>query len=298
MDNNQLFGAIQAFITVVETGSFSACSRQLGVSQPTISRQIGWLEEHLAVRLLQRTTRKLSLTEAGAIYYEKVAKVQRDVIEAGLSVSGFREEPSGVLKISAPHTWTELLIAPHLGEFLRQYPEIVLDIECNDAFQDIIADQLDLVVRVGVLNDSSFVAVPFGTIKIILCATPAYLASHGTPKEAEALRQHNFIMFEKYDQFLVTEAGSTRTVHVNGNLRLNSVDMMLSALLQNIGISALPDMLVKRHIEAGELVELMPHAGFAIKDFPIERVYAMYPNRKHLSAKVRAFLEFFKSRVA
>jgi DNA-binding transcriptional LysR family regulator len=297
MDNQQLFGAMQAFVSVVECGSFSASARHLGVSQPTVSRQVTWLESKLEVRLLQRSTRRISLTEAGKIYYAKVSQIQRDVTEANMAVKAFREHPSGVLRISAPHTWTELIIAPHLSDFLQAYPDIVLDIECNDKRQDIIADQLDLVIRVGVLRDSSYVAVPFGQISIVLVAAPAYLAKHGVPQSADDLAQHNFVMFEDYHQLLVGTPPNQRTITVSGRIKLNSVQMMLAAVRQNIGMSALPNLVVKSMIESGEVVTIMPDAKIEIKGLPIHQVFAMYSNRKHLSAKVRVFLDFFRERL-
>ncbi|MCK5905726.1 MAG: LysR family transcriptional regulator, partial [Gammaproteobacteria bacterium] len=179
MKNNHLLGAIQAFISVADSGSFSESARRLKLSQPSISRQVTALEEHLGVRLLQRSTRKLSLTEAGQIYYEKARNIQANVIEAYESIRGFKERPSGLLKISAPHTWTELLITPHLNGFLTQYPSIKLNIECNDNIQDVIEDQLDLVIRVGKLKDSSYVAVLFAKIRMVLCASPDYIEKWG-----------------------------------------------------------------------------------------------------------------------
>lgn len=297
MENNQLLGAMQAFIAVVESGSFSACARRLGLSQPTISRQINTLEEQLGVRLLQRTTRRLSLTEAGQIYYEKARQIQLDVVEAGLSISGFKEKPSGVLRISAPYTWTETLIAPYISEFLQKYPDIVLDIECNDQFQDIIEERLDVVVRVGVLKDSSFVAVPFATINLIFCATPAYLAQYGTPSTAEELQNHNFILFEDYHQLMVTQGESMQIVNVSGNLKANTVPVMLAAVRQHMGITVLPGLFVNQLLQTGELVEVLSGVKVELKNLPIHHVFALYSNRKHLSAKVRAFLDFFRCRI-
>jgi DNA-binding transcriptional LysR family regulator len=255
------------------------------------------LEESLGVRLLQRTTRRVSLTEAGEIYYQKARQIQHDVVEANLSISGFKETPSGVLRISAPHTWTETLIAPHLGDFLRQYPDIMLDIECNDQFQDMIEDRLDLVVRVGVLKDSSFIAVPFGQIRMVLCATPAYLEENGAPQECDDLLKHQFVMFEDFNQLLVTHDSHIQTISITGNIKVNTVPLMLAAVQQNLGFTVLPDLLVKPFIQSGELVEIFPQSHIEIKHLPINCIFALYSSRKHLSAKARVFLDFFKSRI-
>ncbi|MDH5230890.1 MAG: LysR family transcriptional regulator [Gammaproteobacteria bacterium] len=297
MENNQLLGAMQAFISVVENGSFSASARNLGLSQPTISRQINSLEEQLGVRLLQRTTRRLSLTEAGEIYYNKVRQIQRDVFEANLAVSNYKEKPSGVLRISAPHTWTEALFAPHLSEFLSMYPEIDLHLECNDQFQDVIEERLDLVIRVGVMRDSSYVAVPFGKIKMLLYATPAYLHRVGNINNVDDLARQNFILFEDFEHLIVRHQSEERVVTLRGNIRVNTVPMMISALRQHVGLTVLPDLLVKPYLQTGEVLEVLPECAFEIKNLPINQLFALYSNRKHLSAKARVFLDFFRQKI-
>lgn len=294
MENSHLLGSIQVFISVVDSGSFSESARRLGLSQPSVSRQVSTLEENLGVRLLQRTTRRLSLTEAGHIYYEKARKIQRDVIEAGQSISGFKETPSGVLKISAPYTWTDAKITPYLGEFLQRYPEIKLDIECNDSFQDMIEDQLDLVIRVGVLKDSSFIAVPLGKVRMVICATPAYLEQYGTPNTPTDLQNHNFIVFEEYNQLTFSDSTGSRQIIISGSIHTNTVTVMLSAALQDVGLTVLPDVLINDKLHLGELVDIMPMMDVSIKNLPIDQVFALYSNRKHLPAKVRVFLDFIR----
>jgi len=296
MENSQLLGSMQTFISVADSGSFSESARRLGLSQPSISRQINNLEEYLGVRLLQRTTRSLSLTEAGQIYYEKARQIQQDVEEASQSITGFKETPSGTLKISAPYTWTETKITPYLAEFLQQYPDLKIDIECNDSFQDMIEERLDLVIRVGILKDSSFIAVPFGKIHMVMIATPAYLQQHGIPKTATDLQNHNCILFEDFKHVILTDENCTQDVTISGNVAANSVPVMISAVLQNMGITILPDLLVNHLLKSGEITEIMPEVKIEMKDLPIDQVFALYSNRKHLPAKVRAFLDFFRPR--
>ena len=296
MQNNQLLGSMQVFISVADSGSFSESARRMGLSQPSISRQINNLEMHLGVRLLQRTTRSLSLTEAGLIYYEKARQIQRDVFEAGQSISGFKDTPSGLLRISAPHTWTETRLAPHLGEFLEKYPQIRLEIESNDLVQDIIEDRLDLVIRVGFLKDSSYIAVPLSKIRMVLCATPTYIKKHGQPKTASDLQNHNFIYYENYTQYIFSDGSSEQLVSISGTVKSNIVSVMLAAVRQHIGLSVLPDLLIEHLLETGELIDVMPNADISIKNLPVEQIYALYSNRKHLPAKVRAFLDFFRTK--
>lgn len=297
MENSHLFGAMQVFISVADSASFSESARRLGMSQPSVSRQINSLEEYLGVRLLQRTTRRISLTEAGFIYYEKARQIQRDVTEASQSISGFNETPSGVLRVSAPHTWTEVIIAPHLSKFLIQYPEIKLNIECNDQFQDIIGDQLDLVIRVGVLKDSTFIAVPFGHIDMVMVATPEYLDKFGYPKTPGDIQNHNCILYEDYNELAFSDETKTHQVKLNGSVSTNMVSVMIAAAKQHIGLTVLPDLIIKPMLNSGELVEIMPELEIEIKNLPINQVFALYSNRRHLPAKVRAFIDFFKPRI-
>jgi len=298
MENGQLLRLMQIFISVADSGSFSESARRLAVSQPSISRQISALEDYLGVRLIQRTTRRLSLTEAGQIYYEKARHIQHSVIEAGFSISGFKDRPSGTLKIGAPYTWTEAKITPYLGEFLHRYPDLKLDIECNDRFQDMIEDRLDVVIRVGVLKDSSYVAVPLGNVKMVMCATPNYLQKRGKPKTITDLHNHNWILFEEYKQLLITENNISQKIDIDGNLSSNTVPVMLAGVLQHMGVTVLPDLLIHPLLDSGELVELLPHTKVEVNNLPINQVFAMYSNRKHMPAKVRAFIDFFRDRFA
>ena len=296
MEYSQLFGAMQVFISVAESGSFSETARRLGLSQPSISRLVNQLEEHLGVRLLQRTTRRLSLTEAGQIYYDKALQIQHDVVEADLSISGFKETPSGLLSISAPLTWAEMLISPYLGEFLKKYPEVKIDIESNNSIQDIIEERLDLAIRVGAMQDSSYIAVPLGDVRMVMCATPAYLEKHGNPQSVAELQDHNFISYEDYTQFTLIENDKSQLISVSGNVSANTVSVMISALLQDIGFTVLPDRLLAPYLESGELVELMPEAKIEMKRMPVEKIFALYSNRHHLPAKVRVFLDFLREK--
>lgn len=296
MESSQLLGSIDVFISVADSGSFSESARRLSLSQPSVSRHVSSLEEYLGIRLLQRTTRRMSLTEAGHVYYSKARQIQKDVIEANQSLNGFKDTPSGLLKIGAPYNFTETKICPHLSEFLQTYPDIKLDIECNDKLQDIVEDQLDLVIRIGELTDSSYIATTFGKVGMIMCATPTYLEKYGTPKTATDLQNHNFIVYENYKQLLLTDNNGTQEVTISGSFKSNIDTVMLSATLQHIGITVLPDMFINDLIKQGQLINIMPQFEVDVKNLLINRIFALHSNRKHQPAKVRAFLDFFKSR--
>lgn len=298
MDESPLLSAMQTFVSVVESGSFSESARRLGLSQPSVSRQINALENQLGVRLLQRTTRNLSLTEAGQIYYEKARLIQRAVTEASQAISGFKEQPAGLLRISAPHTWVEAKIAPHLGEFMRTYPDIRLELFCNDSRQDMVEERLDLVIRVGRPADSSYIAIPFCKVKLLLCASPDYLAQAGQPKTPADLHNHSFIVFDKFTKTLFSHKQELYSINLNARLTSNSVAAIISATVQGTGFSVLPDLLIQQELNSGKLLQLMPEQQIEIEGLPVEEVFAMYSSRIQMPAKVRAFLEFFKTRFA
>jgi DNA-binding transcriptional LysR family regulator len=294
MEDGHLLASMQAFINVVESGSFSESARRLGLSQPSVSRQVNTLESQLGVRLLQRTTRSLSLTEAGQIYYEKAKHIQRAVTEASQAISGFKDSPSGLLRISVPHTWAEAKIVPHLGEFLSLYPEIKLEIQCNDHIQDMVEERLDLVIRVGRANDSSYIAIPFSKVKIILCASPRYFEQQGRPKTIADLNNHNFITYDKFNKLVLSKDGDQQEIPMQGPLSMNTVAGIISAAKQGIGLIAVPDLLLNKGLKQNLLIQIMPDYHIDIKGLAVEQAFAMYSSRKQMPAKVRAFLDFYK----
>jgi len=296
MEDGHLLASMQAFINVVESGSFSESARRMGLSQPSVSRQVNALESQLGVRLLQRTTRSLSLTEAGQVYYDKAKLIQYAVTEANQAISGFKDSPSGLLRISAPHTWTEAKIAPHIGEFLNHYPDIKLDIQCNDHIQDMVEDRLDLVIRVGRANDSSYIAIPFSKVKILLCASPEYFAENGRPKTIADLNNHSFITYDKFNKLVLSKAGDQQEIPMQGPLSMNSVAGIISVAKQGVGLIAIPDLLLQQDLQQGSLVQILPDYQMDIKGLAVEQAFAMYASRKQMPAKVRAFLDFYKTR--
>lgn len=298
MLSSNLLASMQVFITVVDSGSFSEAARRLGLSQPSVSRQVNSLEAHLNVRLLQRTTRCLNLTEAGQLYYEKARDVQRRVMDAHQAVSGFHDTPSGLLRISAPHTWMEEKIAPYLGEFLNRFPAIKLEIQCDDNLQDMVADQLDLVIRVGRLVDSSYIAVPFADVRLVLCATPGYLAARGEPKTIADLSNHPFITYKQFRSFICSTGKDHQALEVESRLASHSVAAAIGAVQQDLGLAVLPDLLISAALENGTLVSLMPEYRFDIKGLPVEQMFALYPSRKQMPPKVRAFIDFYREKLA
>lgn len=296
-ENTHLLVYMEIFIEVVDSGSFSAAARRMEISQPSVSRQISALEAALGVRLLQRTTRRLSLTEAGEIYYRQSRKIQRDIIEAGNSISAFKESASGLLKIGAPIGWTEIKIAPHLSEFLQAYPDIELDIQSTDDVQDVVEERLDLVLRVGVLNDSSYVARPLGKAELVLCASPQYFAQYGRPAVPTELSAHNCIMFDHNNQWTFKIGKSEQVVHVKGKVNTHMVSVMISMCEQHMGIMLLPVQLLRKQLSSGLLEQVFENHDISYTQLNDMEVFVLYSNRKHLPAKVKAFMDFFKDKI-
>ncbi len=296
-ENAHLLAYMDVFIQVADSGSFSEAARHLGVSQPSVSRQIGALEETLGIRLLQRTTRRMSLTEAGEVYYRQVRQIQRDVIEAGNSISAFKETPSGLLKIGAPIGWTEIKIAPYLSEFMNAYPDIELEIQCTDTMQDIVEDRLDLVLRVGPLLDSSYVAQPLGKVELVVSATERYFNEKGMPASPVDLARHHCIMFGDNRQWGFKRGKMEQIVQVRGRVNTRMVSVMISMALQHMGIMLLPVQLIREPLASGELLEIFEDYSVCYTQLGAMDVFVLYSNRKHLPAKVRAFVDFFRDKM-
>ena len=295
--NAHLFAYMDVFIQVVDSGSFSEAARRIGISQPSVSRQVNALEAELGVRLLQRSTRRLSLTEAGEVYYRQSRQIQRDVIEAGNSISAFKDTPSGLLKIGAPVGWTEINIAPYLAEFMSIYPDIELDIQCTDAMQDIVENRLDLVLRVGPLLDSSYVAQPYGKVELVLCASGQYFSQYGQPVMPSDLTQHNCIVFDNNNQWAFKNSKAEQIVQVRGRVNTHMVSVMISMALQHMGIMLLPIQLIRKPLASGELIEIFENYSICYAQLGAMEVFVLYSNRKHLPAKVRAFVDFFRDKI-
>lgn len=296
-DNTHLLAYMDIFIQVADSGSFSEAGRRMAISQPSVSRQIGALEEVLGVRLLQRTTRRLSLTEAGEIYYQQCRKIQRDIIEAGNSISEFKESASGLLKIGAPIGWTEITIAPYLSEFLEAYPDIELDIQSTDDIQDVVEEKLDLVLRVGALNDSSYVARPLGKAELVLCASGQYFEKHGKPEAPDDLTKHNCIMFDHNNQWTFISGKAEQVVQVSGKVNTHMVSVMISMAMQHMGIMLLPVQLIRDQLASGDLLEIFPDYTINYTQLLNIEVFFLYSNRKYLPAKVKAFIDFFRDKI-
>lgn len=287
--------ALEAFARVAETGSFSAAARALNLSKSLISRQVSALEAELGARLISRTTRSLTLTEAGRGYYEQVVRILAQMEEADLSVSQLQATPRGKLRVNAPMSFSLLRLAPALPDFLALFPEIDVDLVMNDRRVDLMEEGFDLAIRIGRLADSSLVARKLSPMQRFIVASPAYLAKRGTPKIPADLRHHDCLCYsnaDTIDEWRFCEPdGRAMSVEVKGRVRANNGDLLRVAALKGLGFVDLPNFLVSGDIESGALVPVLQ--DFIRQD---GGVYAVYPHARYLPPKIRVFIDFLAER--
>ena len=287
--------AIEAFVRVAETHSFSEAARRLHASQSAVSRAVSGLEAELGARLLHRTTRSLTLTEAGRGYFERAARILADLGEANLAVTQLQAAPRGRLRVNAPMSFGFLHLAPALPDFLALYPELAVDLSMSDRFVDLIEEGVDVAVRIGALEDSSLIARKLAPIRRVVCASPAYLKARGTPLEPDDLKQHDCLcnsnIAVQHEWRFAAADGKIWPVDVHGRLSANNGDALRIAALKGLGRANLPTFIVGADLQAGTLVTVLDE--FGVQDLAMS---AVYPPGRHLSPKVRAFVDFLADR--
>jgi DNA-binding transcriptional LysR family regulator len=291
------FTALTAFAKVVEQGSFARAADKLSLSTSAVSRHVAELEAHLSVRLLNRTTRRLSLTESGQAFHERCVQLLADLDEAEGSIRAATVVPRGTLRLTCAITFGIRHLAPAIADFGAAYPEVSFEIELSDRAVDIVDEGFDLAIRIGGIGSQALVARRIGTTELVCVAAPSYLARHGTPRTPEELSAHACLIYEFLptpDQWrFVDAAGAERAVRVRGPARSNNGQMLTALAAAGFGVSLEPDFIVAPEVAAGRLVSLLP--GYRVMAGSIN---AVYPSRRHLSAKVRAFIDFLAARFA
>ena len=283
------------FTKVVGAGSFSAAARGMNLSQAYVTKQIQELESWLGARLLNRTTRRLSLTEVGSGFYDRCMRILDAIEEARSAAGALQTVPRGRLRINAPVSFGLLHLAPAVTEFLETYPDVSIEMLVNDRVVDLLEGEFDVGVRIGRLRDSSLIARRIAPIRLAICAAPAYLARHGAPKTPDDLANLNcleYTYFESRGEWrLLDPAGSEIAVPVSGRYLANNADVLRSTALAGGGIILAPTFLLGEDLRAGRLVRLLP-------DYPPpeQALHALYPPGRHLSAKVRSFVDFLVAR--
>lgn len=278
---------MEIFARVVTAGSLSAAGRELGLSPAVVSKRLKRLEDRLGTRLLQRTTRQIALTEAGRGFHDRIVQILASIDEAESFVSRRSDVARGTLKVSAPTTFGRLHIAPYLGAFLAANPGLTVNLVLSDEFVDLVKDGIDVSIRIAELTDSSLVARRLAPNHRLLCATPAYLAEHGTPKTIAELSRHTLLATASQDPWRVEGPDGPVTVHVEGRLRTNSNEVVREAVLAGLGIAYRSTWDVGPELREGRLVVVLP----AYRASRHVAVHAVYPSRRFLAAKVRLFID-------
>lgn len=280
------------FVRIVETGSLSAVARELGTTQPTVSKHLTALEQHVKARLLQRTTRKLSLTEAGTLYYETCKRVVDELREAQAALSHLQNSLSGRLHVNTSIAFGESFLTRLLLEFQRRNPDLSVHLSLDDRFIDLVGEGVDVAVRIGRLADPNVIARRLGATRRVLVSTPEYLQRHAAPQRPEDLARHNCLLYTYLstgnEWLFQGEAGPIR-VRVSGNFESNNGHVLREAVGAGLGIAMTPDWLVYEGLSSGRLVSILPQ----FSTLPLD-INAVYPSNRLLTAKVRAFIDFLQ----
>ena len=278
--------SMKVFSAVARNGSFSDAARKLNISKAMASKHVQFLEQHLGVRLFNRTTRKLNLTDVGLAYFEKVDAILADIEETELAVSQLNSEPRGRLKIMAQPSFGAFHLSRALSSYMSKYPEVETQLELTNRIPDLVEDGIDVAFHVGELDDSMVVARKITSARRVVCASPDYLSARGHPEKPQDLPNHNCMIYSPRTPLYEWEF-SKQTIRVTGDIQCNDGDALRIAAIQGCGIAQLPTYMVGLDIQAGRLCALL-------EDYEPERlpVYAMYNHRKYLSAKIKTFIDY------
>jgi DNA-binding transcriptional LysR family regulator len=291
------FSALRVFAQVVESGGFSRAAERLGLSTTAVSRQVAELEAHLQTRLLNRTTRRLSLTESGQALYGRAVQLLHDLHEAEQEASRAAITPRGTIRLTTSITFGARHVAPAIAGFVARHPDVKFDVQLADRIVDVVEEGFDLTIRIGGTGSENLVARRLGETRLVPCAAPEYLARHGTPATPDDLARHNCFTYEyaspRSQWRFRGPDGREHSVRVAGTVHSNSGDRNAALAARGAGIAFEPDFIVGDDLRAGRVVALLP--DYAAPPSPI---YAVYPTRKHLSAKVRLFVDYLVERFA
>lgn len=286
--------AMNAFVKVVATRSYAEAGRRLGVTRSAVSKAVIDLERSLGARLLDRTTRRVSPTEAGLAYYERCVAIIAQVEETEIQISRLHDEPRGVLKINAPMSFGMLYLAGAVADFMVRHSDLHVELTLDDRFIDPLAEGVDVTLRIGTLTDSSLIARRLAPARRVLVASPDYLARHGEPENLAELAQHRCLNYGHavfLQRWQLTEAGKPISVPITAALSSNNGDVLRAAALRGNGITALPTFMVGPDIEEGRLALVLP------RNQPTDLgIYALYAPNRYLAAKTRVFIDFLVER--
>lgn len=288
--------ALRVFSQVVESKSFVRAAERLELSTTAVSRYVAELEGHLQSRLLQRTTRRISLTETGRAFYERCVQILAELDEAEREAAQQATEPRGTIRLTTSVNFGMHQLTPAIASFLARHPGVKFDVSLSDRIVDIVEEGFDLAIRIGTTGGENVVARKLGEARLVPCASPAYIARHGAPAAPKDLERHNCLVYEyaMRDAWTFRDSrGRAHTVQVAGSLSSNNGDLNVALAVQGVGITLEPDFIVGSELKRGNLVPLLE--SYAT---PVLPIYAVYPSRRFLPAKVRVFVDFLAERFA
>ena len=282
--------SMRVFSAVAKNRSFSVAAKKLSISKAMVSKHIKSLENSLSVRLFNRTTRKLNLTDAGSSYYEKVNIILSEIDETESAISQLNSEPKGKLKVMAQPSFGAFHLSRALSLYLKKYTEVTVNLELSHRIPDLVEENIDLAFHVGELNDSMYVSRRIASARRVICASPEYIKKNGMPKKPEDLLNHNCLIYmprNDMGKWEFLDKGKRKKIKVTGDIQCNSGDALRVASIQSRGITQLPTYMVGLDIQAGRLQALL-------EDFEPEKqpIYAIYNHRKYISAKIKTFIDF------
>jgi len=286
--------AMEAFVRVVEKGGFTAAAEDLRLSRAMVSKHVQDLEAHLGARLLNRTTRKLSLTEAGRVYYDRSTQLLAELAETEEAVGELQAKPRGRLRVNAPVSFGSLHLAAAIADYMAAYPNVAVELTLNDRIVDLVEEGYDVAVRVARLADSSLIARRLAPCRHVVCASPGYLKRHGRPEHPTDLARHNFLGYSYSaagDERRFDGPDGSTSIQLKGTLQANNGDALCAAAVAGGGIAVLPTFIAGSDIIAGRLIPILTQ--YQISE---PAIYAVYPPGRHLSVKVRSFVDFLVPR--
>ncbi|KAA2213358.1 LysR family transcriptional regulator [Teichococcus oryzae] len=285
--------AMEAFVRVAERGGFTAAAAELRLSRAMVSKHVQDLEEHLGARLLNRTTRKVSLTEAGRVYYERTIQLLADLAETEGAVGELQARPRGRLRVNAPVSFGVLHLATAVADYMAAHPEVTVELTLNDRVVDLVEEGYDLAIRIARLPDSSLIARRLAPCRMVACAAPEYLERRGWPRHPADLTGHDCLgyRYQARAEWVFEGPQGPVPVRIRGRLDSNNGDVLRAAALRGAGIVLQPSFIVGADLAAGGLVPVLP--GYRLPDLAIQ---AVYPPGRHLSAKIRSFIDFLLPR--
>lgn len=277
---------LREFVAVVEQAGFSAAARKLQVSTSYVSRQVNQLENRLNVRLLQRTTRTVNLTEMGKVYYERSREILKQLEALDSEMAELQDKPKGLVRITAAGEYVEQFVAPLVAEFLSLYPDVSIELESSMHIVDIVEEGFDLAIRMSTLNDSSLIARKVEDRQIKVCGSPSYFDKHGRPKNPEELRKHNCLVFPEMP-WRFKYRDRIQEVKVRGNWSSNNGRVLIAAARQGLGLIRFSDYYINTYLKSGDLESIL-------EDYEVDdaATWIIYPNRLHLPTRVRYLVEY------